>query len=343
MEKIIRKEAGKNVYNFISLHVDIDNPKTFVVSTTIVFNIEKQEDKYDTIINLKRINDIIRINKFFEAINSKLPVNGIFVCCAETCKSRRRRIIRKFPSFFSYPYYIIDFIFKRIFPKIWGFRKFYFLITQGRNRVISKAEFLGRLVSCGFKIIDFKRYNNQLYCVCKKIKKPAYDLHPSYGLIYKMDRVGKKEKIIGVYKFRTMHPYAEYLQDYVIEISGYSQKGKPAEDFRLTGWGKFLRRYWLDELPQLINVIKGEMRLVGVRPLSKRFLKEYPQDILQMRFKHKPGCIPPYVALLKQDVEEYIESEKIYLTEREKHPFITDIKYFFKSIYNILTNKIRSA
>jgi lipopolysaccharide/colanic/teichoic acid biosynthesis glycosyltransferase len=104
-----------------------------------------------------------------------------------------------------------------------------------------------------------------------------------------------------------------------------------------------MRKYWLDELPQLINVLKGEMKLVGIRPLSKRFLAEYPEDVLQMRLKHKPGCVPPYVALLKQDVEEYIESERIYLMEKEKHPYSTDIKYFFKAIYNILTNKIRSA
>jgi hypothetical protein len=85
------------------------------------------------------------------------------------------------------------------------------------------------------------------------------------------------------------------------------------------------------------------MKLVGIRPLSKRFLEEYPEEILQLRFKQKPGCVPPYVALLKQDVEQYIESEKTYLLEKEKKPYTTDIKYFFVAVYNILTNKIRSV
>jgi len=199
------------------------------------------------------------------------------------------------------------------------------------------------LYSCDFEVLDEKIIDNKLYFVARKIKSPFYDEKASYGLIYKMPRIGKNGKTIGVYKFRTMHPYAEYLQDYVIKKHGYSQNGKPANDFRLAPWGKWLRRYWLDELPQLLNVLKGEMKLVGIRPLSKRFLSEYPEDVKEMRFKHKPGCVPPYVALLKQEVSEYIESERIYLLEKEKHPYTTDIKYFTKAVFNILTNKIRSA
>ena len=85
------------------------------------------------------------------------------------------------------------------------------------------------------------------------------------------------------------------------------------------------------------------MKLVGIRPLSQRFLSEYPEDIKKLRLKHKPGCVPPYVALLKQDLEEYIESEVIYLREKKKHPYTTDIKYLLKAFFNIFTNKIRSA
>jgi len=98
----------------------------------------------------------------------------------------------------------------------------------------------------------------------------------------------------------------------------------------------------LDELPQLLNLFRGDLSLVGVRPVSERFLKEYPEDIRKRRLKYKPGCIPPYVAYKMQNVEDYIKSEIIYLNEKEKHPIWTDIKIFFMAIYNILTNKIRS-
>jgi len=104
-----------------------------------------------------------------------------------------------------------------------------------------------------------------------------------------------------------------------------------------------MRKFWLDEVPQLINVIKGEMTLVGIRPLSKRAYQEYPDDVKKMRIKYKPGCIPPYVALLKQGMAQSIEAERVYLHEKERNPFTTDLKYFMMAIYNILTNKIRSA
>jgi lipopolysaccharide/colanic/teichoic acid biosynthesis glycosyltransferase len=303
----------------------------------------KNIDGKSAIVNLCRLNDIRYINKFLENVNAKLQNGDLFIGCFETFSARRERMrINNFPVIGTI-YFGMEFLFMRVCPKVKGLKKIYFAITKGNGRLLSKAEALGRIVCCGFEIIDHQSINGLIYFVVKKVKEPAFDMNPSYGLLYKMPRVGKNGKIIGVYKFRTMHPYAEYLQDYVIKLNGYSTIGKPAHDFRLTSWGRFLRKYWLDELPQLINVLKGEMCLVGVRPLSKRFLAEYPEDIKERRLKYKPGCVPPYVALLKQDVSQYIESEKIYLDEKEKHGLTTDVKYLFKALSNIITNKIKSA
>ena len=132
---------------------------------------------------------------------------------------------------------------KRVAPKIPLLKRVYFHLTNGENRVITKAETRERLIRCGFEIVEIKEIGKLTYFVTKKISKPAYDPNPSYGPIFKMRRVGKGGKIIQVYKFRTMHPFAEYLQDYVLKINGYSEIGKPANDFRLTTWGKFKRRY----------------------------------------------------------------------------------------------------
>ena len=141
-----------------------------------------------------------------------------------------------------------------------------------------------------------------------------------------------------------MHPYAEYLQKFIIEKNGYADSGKPKDDFRLTPWGRFLRKFWLDELPQLLNVLKGDLKLVGVRPVSKFYFDELPQEIKQLRKKHKPGCIPPYVALDKSGaVEEVLAAEKEYLLAKEQHPYTTDMRYFFKAIYNIIFKGKRSA
>ncbi len=344
LNELVRKQVGEQAFHFLLRYVDFEDPHTFVEATSTRFNILKiPAGAYKNIVNLARVNDIRWINKFFETVNTKLNNGGVFIGFVETKKNRKERILNRLPFPLNWIRYTGDFFLHRALPKMSFSKKIYFYITKGHNRVLTKAETLGRLVSCGFEIIDVEEIGKITYFVTKKSKAPYYPPNPSYGPLFKMKRVGKGGKIIEVYKFRTMHPYAEYLQDYVLLINGYSEIGKPADDFRLTNWGRFMRKYWLDELPQLINVLKGEMKLVGIRPLSKRFLQEYPDDVLKMRLKHKPGCVPPYVALLKQDVEEYIESERIYLKEKEKHPFTTDIKYFFKALYNILTNKIRSA
>ena len=344
VEEIINAESGSDVLKYLIEHSDLKTTGTLVLSTTTRFNIINQvEDYYNTIINLKRINDVKYINKFFEAINSKLPHGGLYISCVETKNLRKNRILKKLPKPFNYIYYFFDFLIKRVAPKFVLTKKLYFFITNGNNRVISKAETLGRLYSCGFELLNEQIINGYMYFTVVKIKEPLFPEDPTYGPFVKLKRVGKDGKIIDVYKMRTMHPYAEYLHDYILKTNGYSEIGKPADDFRLTRWGKIMRRYWLDELPQLINVFRGEMKLVGARPLSQRVYNDYPDDIKKIRNKYKPGCFPPYVALLMQNMDASIEAERIYLLEKEKRPYTTDIKYFWKAVYNIITNKIRSA
>ncbi|RLD51905.1 MAG: hypothetical protein DRJ05_17945, partial [Bacteroidetes bacterium] len=329
---IITNESSDAVYEFISKYIDVGNPNSLTLSTTTKFNIEQlPTGRFKKLINLHRINDLRYINKFFEAVNAKLPFGGYFVDNAETYVLRRERILKKYPPVINHIYYFFDFIFTRVFPKVLFLKKIYFFVTLGRNRVLSKAEVLGRVYSCGFECVDEKLIDGKLYFIARKIKEPAYDLNPSYGPLFKMRRVGKNGNLIGVYKFRTMHPYAEYLQDYLITKYGYSDIGKPANDFRLTPWGKFLRRYWLDELPQLINVAKGEMKLVGVRPLSQQYFDLYDDDFKKIRLKYRPGLVPPFYVDLPKTLDEIIDSERRYLEAYDKNPFKTDWNYFWKA------------
>jgi exopolysaccharide biosynthesis polyprenyl glycosylphosphotransferase len=87
------------------------------------------------------------------------------------------------------------------------------------------------------------------------------------GIIFKQERIGENGRIFGMYKFRTMVIEAEQRQ---AEVLRETEQGeiihKQEDDPRVTRIGKFLRRYSLDELPQLFNVLKGEMSLVGPRP-----------------------------------------------------------------------------
>lgn len=344
MKDLIIEKSSESAYNFLSGFIDTESPETMVVSTTTVFNILNHKSEINSIVNLSRCNDIRFLNKFFEGVNLRLKDGGHFICCLETFAARReRKPVQKIPVVRSI-YFGFEFILMRVLPKLRFFKKFYFYFTKGRNRLLSKAEVFGRLASCGFEILDYDSFNGLMYVVARKTGKPAFNMNPSYGPLYKMPRMGKNGKIIGVYKFRTMHPYAEYLQDYILKVHGYAESGKPANDFRLTPWGKFLRRYWLDELPQLINVLKGDLKLVGVRPISERYFQDIPKELQALRLTQKPGCIPPYVSLdRKSSVEEVLRAEKEYLIEKSKRPYTTDTRYFFKAIFNIIFKRKRSA
>lgn len=339
----IISEFGNDVFEFLSSYINPESDQTIVMMTNNTFNVTSLSDNYfSSIVNLKRINDIQRINKFFEAANSKIPVNGLLIGCVETMSMRKKRIMKKYPFGVAHIYYTFDFMLKRIFPKLPMTQKVYFKITAGRNRVLSKTETMGRLYSCGFSVIDEKLIGKQLFFVAKKNKEPSFDPEPSYGPICKMKRIGKDGRIITIYKIRTMHAFAEYLQEYIYERNSLQEGGKFKNDFRISTMGRFFRKYWLDELPMLINFIKGDVKLVGVRPLSKHYLGLYSEKLIQKRLKHKPGLIPPFYADMPKTLNEIMQSELRYLERYEKSPFLTDLKYFFKALHNILIRKVRS-
>ncbi|MFP4017344.1 MAG: hypothetical protein ACLFUI_09970, partial [Halanaerobiales bacterium] len=115
-----------------------------------------------------------------------------------------------------------------VLPKTISFGWFFNLLLKKENHVISLAEILGRLVYCGFEIIDYKSINGVIYYITMKTRQPSKNPPPSFHPLIRLQRVGKNKKPIGVFKLRTMHPYSEYLQDFVIKLNGYNAYGKPA-------------------------------------------------------------------------------------------------------------------
>ncbi len=341
--KIIDEERGYKIRKYLEKHVDLFSEKTFISSTSTRFNISKLPlNKYDVIINLKRVNSFRWINKFFEAVNEKLPIGGIFIDSVEVYTNRKAKILKRYFFPFNRLYYFFDVIYTRLFPKLPILKNIYFWRTKGENRVLSKAETFGRLYSCGFEIIEEKFIGDELFFIARKKKNPVYDLNPTYGALIKLKRYGKDGKLFNVYKLRTMHAYSEYLQEYIFEKNNLQEGGKFKDDFRITTEGRFFRKFWLDELPMFINVLKREMKIVGVRPLSKQYFNLYSDELKQKRIKYKPGLVPPFYADLPKTLEEIMNSEMRYLEAYEKHPFLTDIKYFFKAFHNIIFKKARS-
>ncbi|MCX8514437.1 MAG: hypothetical protein RL017_772 [Pseudomonadota bacterium] len=97
------------------------------------------------------------------------------------------------------------------------------------------------------------------------------------SILFKQRRVGLRHKIFLIYKFRTM---------YMNVPGGLLTIG---QDHRITPIGKFLRQYKLDELPQLINVLLGDMSLVGPRPEVEKYVALYPQQVRDLVLSVRPG------------------------------------------------------
>jgi hypothetical protein len=340
----IAEECGEKAAAFIRSHVSLGEPSTLITSTTTRFNILQQPGgQHSTIVNLRRVNDIRYLNKFFEAVNHKLPDQGTFIGCAETADMRMRRILRKYPPVINWIVVTLDYILKRIFPKFYPTRGIYFLLTRGNNRVLSRAEILGRLYSCGFEIKEEQLVNGLYFFVMKRVREPAFDINPSYGPFIRLKRVGKGGKIIEVYKLRTMFPFAEYLQDYIHRQNSLENGGKFRNDFRVARSRAVLRRLWIDELPMIINLLKGDLKVVGVRPLSEHYFSLYSKELQEKRVKYRPGLIPPYYADLPETLEEIQQSELRYLDAYAMRPVRTQVRYFLRALYNIIFRKARSS
>lgn len=345
LERAIADESGEEVLSFVREHLNLHDQYRHIVLTTheTSWLDETNFHKLNAIVNLKKINHIQHPNSLFRSVNTLLPERGIYIGTVETNAERKAFIFRKAGAFFGQIWWYIDFLLNRVLPRFPYLDNLYYFMTDGKFHAISMTEVMGRLVYCGFEIAETRSIDGISCFVAVKKGQPLDTDHPSYYPIIRLPRVGKDGKMIGVYKIRTMHPYSEYLQDLVVRQHGYNGNGKPADDFRVTQWGKVLRMFWIDEIPQLINLFRGEMKLVGIRPLSRVRFNELPEDLQKERIRYKPGCVPPYVALNMPDEKMSLVAERIYIREWKKKRLWTDIRFLSKAFCNIALNKIRSC
>lgn len=159
-------------------------------------------------------------------------------------------------------------------------------------------------------------------------------------IFFRQSRVGQHSRLFLIYKFRTMVPEAETLGAQV----------STGNDPRITRVGRLLRKYKIDELPQLFNVVLGEMSLVGPRPEVPRyveaFLSDY-EDILQVKpgitdfasleFRNEnellSNAVDPEAMYLKEILPVKIEYYRKYIREQS---IITDFKLILRTIWHVV-------
>jgi len=342
---VITDFSGEKVLNELLEHVDLRSGNTYTSFSTSLTDFKaRAKYKFSTIINLQLLNNIRGINKMFSVINTKLPDEGIFICCFETKSTLKKQFLNKYPKGINYIFYAISFFFKRFLPKLFLTKRLYYDITGGKNRILSKTEVLGRLYLCGFDIIKEKKIGQTNFVYAKRVKQPDPNIKRFHGPLIKLHRIGKNGKAFDVFKFRTMHPYSEFLQVYIYSKNSLQEGGKFKRDIRVTTLGRFMRKYWLDELPMLINLFRGEMKIVGVRPISAHYFSLYSKELQELRTKFKPGLLPPFYADMPKTLEEIENSEMKYLRSCQKRgTVVTDIVYFFQIVRNIVFRNARSA
>lgn len=314
--------------------IDTDNPEELFKSNV----------KYPMLILHKRsLNKIQHINTLLSYSNYKLENGGYIGCRCQPSGVRRELINKQSPVPLNHLINGLDWVIHRVIPKLPVVKYLYYTLTKGRYRALTRVEVLGRIYRAGFDVIIEKIVEGELFVVAKKIKEPIRDDKPSNGLLIRLKRKGKNGKIIGVYKFRTMHAYSEYLQPYMYKTEGLAKDGgRYGNDYRVSASGRFMRRIFIDELPMLINWIKGDLKLVGVRPLSNHYFGLYTKDFQELRVKVKPGLLPPFYADKPKSLEEKQESERRYINAYLKNPIRTDWIYFWRIFGSIIFRGTRS-
>lgn len=154
---------------------------------------------------------------------------------------------------------------------------------------------------------------------------------PKGAVFYSQTRLGRGEVPFKMYKFRSMVSNADELLEKLLkdnEIDGAMFKMQ--DDPRVTKIGHFIRKYSIDELPQLLNVLQGSMSLVGPRPPLPREVEEY-SDYDKQRLAVKPGCTGLWQATVRNSVG-FDEMVKLDLTYISKRSVAFDVYILFKTV-----------
>lgn len=159
-------------------------------------------------------------------------------------------------------------------------------------------------------------------------------------IFYKSKRVGQYGREFDIYKFRSMKLNADRLEDMLTpeELARYYKEFKLENDPRITRVGEFIRRHSIDEMPQFVNILKGDMAFIGPRPLVQKEVEvNYPDD-KDLLLSIKPGLTGYWQAFARNHVGyENGERQKMELYYIERSCWRMDLKIIFRTMKVVLT------
>lgn len=300
------------------------------------------------------LNQVKRLNLYLQHCVGRVAMGGYAVFTYTPLESVNAELRRRFPGVLFGPAYLLHFIWHRALPKLPWLDKLYFSpklawidrmrlkATGGRTRVLSKAETWGRLAFYGMEVLAERDFGQSRIVIARRVAPPIANRKPSYYAIVALEKVGLDGEVIRLHKVRSMYPFSEFLQKAIFQSHGLSATGKFKDDFRLTEYGKLIRRHWIDELPGLYDWLRGDIKLVGMRATSPHFLSLYPRELYDIYIQVKPGLVPPIFDESTGGFDKIVETELTYLQRYLKAPVRTDILYFWYTFRDIFVRKVRS-
>ncbi len=158
-------------------------------------------------------------------------------------------------------------------------------------------------------------------------------------VFFKQKRVGRNGRIFNIYKFRTMYKDAEERkQELAVENEMNGFMFKMQNDPRITRVGRFLRKTSLDEFPQFINVIKGEMSLVGTRPPTLEEVRHY-EPWHRRRISMKPGITGLWQVSGRNRINDFNQVVSLDLQYIDHWRFLNDLKIIMLTLWVVLKRK----
>lgn len=165
---------------------------------------------------------------------------------------------------------------------------------------------------------------------------------PRGPVFFRQKRAGRYGKPFNMWKFRTMHPDAEAQLDDIKESEGNEMSGpvfKLENDPRVFGFGNFLRRTSIDELPQLLNVLRGAMSLVGPRPLPLYEVEQFTKSEHRRRLSVKPGITCLWQVSGRNKITSFDEWVRLDLEYIDNWSLGLDLRILLKTVPAVLIRK----
>jgi exopolysaccharide biosynthesis polyprenyl glycosylphosphotransferase len=290
-------EFGYNVIGF--LDDDPNKINTTVCNIPVIGSLKE----------LKRIVNDLDINKIIFAIPS-LPKDQILKMIVDINKN-------------NIMYMIVSNIFpvmsENMFFEDIGGTPYFILKANGESKIYDSFKRLFDILASIILLIIFSPFIPLIMLAIK--------IDSDGPIIFKQNRVGMNGKIFTMYKFRTMYH----------DVKKYERAPYSSDDPRITKVGKILRKFSLDEIPQFINVIKGDMSLIGPRP-EMPFIVEKYNEWQRKRLSVRPGLTGLWQVLGRKELplEENLEYDFYYIANRS---ISLDIAILIKTFFMVIRQK----